>query len=171
MGLKSLLAAVLLLFLTAVGLLSYAVASMDIEELILCASDDGGFSIPAPMCKSYLLNFRGTEEDINVLEAGAGLAYALSAPGTTDRFEISRFLIEQGLDVNSRNHYTSLKLTPLHSAVLDNDAAAVSFLLENGADRSARTVDKAMTPLEFAELLEAKDPATDRSAVVAAFES
>lgn len=171
MGLKFSLSAAMLIVLCGVGAYGYAMTSLDIEELILCSTDEGGFSIPAPICKTYMLHLRGTEEDIAQLEAGAGLAYALGSPGSADRFVISRFLLEQGLDINSPNKYTSLKLTPLHSAVLDNDPEAVSFLIDSGADKAAKTAKDDMTPLDLAKSLQASDPATDRSAVIAALES
>ena len=66
-----------------------------------------------------------------------------------DVHEVLRLLLERGADVQQRGVND---FTPLHYAVMLNDAPAVELLLAHGADRAARTrIDEYETPLELAE--------------------
>lgn len=63
-------------------------------------------------------------------------------------YEIARFLIEKGADVNQASN-NSFKVAPIHSACAISDDAIAELLLKNGADPNA-TQQAGVTPLHEA---------------------
>ena len=58
-------------------------------------------------------------------------------------FEIAKYLIDNGADVNASNNFSS---TPLHQASVSGDFEIVKYLVENDADVNAPDND-GETPL------------------------
>jgi len=150
--LRLLVSGVFLLALLYVGGAAYNLAKMNTKVMILCSARQGGIFIPARVCKAWLFRFRPDRDDIALLQQGGGLDYVLnvdSPPG----YELSQRLVSLGLDVNGVNHHANSGQTPLHAAVLYDDASRVEFLLRHGADRSLRNQD-GLSALELARHLE-----------------
>ena len=110
-----------------VGILLYVLTAQDIESLLTCATSDNTRDWAKPVCRYYVLNYRGTKEDIATLERGVGLAYVF---GNKD-YIFEDFLINKGIDINKISPVNGL--TPLHSAVIENNAELTKYLLEHGA--------------------------------------
>ena len=156
-----------ILLFVYLGLSIYVISMQGIEDLLLCA-DRGGVKVPfsKQLCRKYLLNFRGSTEDINTLQQGIGALFVTQGESTTfERTELLRFLIGKGLEVNRAGMD---RLLPLHGAVLANSADEVKILLGNGANPTLKDNRFELTPLELALKLqrEYKTP-NDRSAVIA----
>jgi hypothetical protein len=161
---------VLLLAVTAyIALFAYAIPRQPIEDLLVCA-DSGGMKIPYSnkLCRSYLLAFRGTPEDIQDLNQGAGVGFVVQGISDAhEREEVLAFLVSKGLDVN-RIRPDDIPVRPLHASVLANQPDEVRMLLRNGADASLRGEHFHLTPLELARKLQAEGKtARDRSAIIA----
>jgi len=158
--------AVILLFVAGLaGLIAYDMSKMDAETIILCSLDEGGIRIPSKLCEYYLLNYRDHKKDVNELASGAGLSFILTADNE-EKYKIADSFIAYGLGVDGINHYGKYNLTPLHSAVLSNDVEMVKFLLIKGASLDIKPPSINMTPLEFAESLQKKEPSVDRSQII-----
>lgn len=76
------------------------------------------------------------EIDESVLKKAKKLTYyngsaPLHKAAASGRFEVARYLIEKGADVNA---IRGIRNTPLHEAVQNGDAKLVALLLDNGAD-------------------------------------
>ena len=154
--------------LVVAGFIWYALATLNIEHLILCATDDTQ-PRTAQICEYYLLNFRGTKEDIAALEQrGIGITFTLVVSAKhADRFKLSNFLISKEINVNTVSPLSGF--TPLHTAVIENDANMTKYLLDHGAtidikSKSDRLPDN-LTPLELVDELIQTNPEIDRSAV------
>ncbi len=82
-------------------------------------------------------------------DAEAGAALLQRADDGTTLLHLARsaeaatFLLDAGLDIGARNH---LGRTPLHEAVLRNDAGVVGVLIERGADAQAGDISQS-TPI------------------------
>ena len=147
------------------GLVIYDLKRMDIETLILCSTNEGGILIPESLCNYFMINHRITEDDIENLSRGPSLDYILNL-GAPEKYQIAHRFLKKGLDINGVNHYSAKKLTPLHAAVLYNDAERVEFLVENGADLSIKNSYYGMTPLELAEELTGKNEEDSRRKII-----
>lgn len=143
---KSLLIAIGLTATAIPALMLYNMLSIDIEDLILCSSNEGGIRLPSQLCEAYMLSYRGSPTDIEQLTHGAGLMFILNAQNATKKYRYAKFFISKGLSVNGVNHYGGKNLTPLHSAALDNDPEMVAFLLDHGADKRANPAPLNQTP-------------------------
>lgn len=156
-----------LLLFVYIGSSTYAISTQGIEDLLLCA-DRGGLKVPfsKQLCRRYLLNFRGSKEDIDILQQGIGAMFLTQGESTTsERTELLKFLIDKGLDVNRAGMD---RLLPLHGAVLANSADEIMMLLDNGANQALKDNRFELTPLELALKLQSEDKTQiDRSAVIA----
>lgn len=159
---KIIMSIVVLIFTGLLGFFSYALTSQNIEQLLVCTS-----SAYAPVnliCREYLLNFRGTPADINLLHKGIGASFILNSDlDFQKKKETLEYLISKGLDINHLDMHRSF---PLHNAVLINSAEAVEFLLSHGADPTVKDMrpNSGLTPIELALKIEATKK--DRSAII-----
>lgn len=139
-----------------IGLSAYAIANQNIEQLLVCA-DKGGMKIPLSkyLCKKYLLTFRGTSKDIDVLQHGIGALFVVEGESTaSQRNTILRHLVSSGLDVNAIDKN---QLRPLHGAVLNGSVVEVELLLRNGANPFLKDERFDFTPLELAIYIKNKN--------------
>lgn len=137
------------------GLVFYTLNDMDIEQLIMCSANEGGFRLPGELCEFYMLQYRMTDADITSLQNGAGLDYILNSD-SPKKYSVATAFIKHGLDVNGINNYGNNDITPLHGAVLLNDVDRATFLLSQGADKTLKSEGYGMTPLELAKHLRDK---------------
>ena len=128
---------------------AYVITQQDIEPLLICA-DAGGLKLPFSnaVCKAYLLQARGTPEDMAVLQSGIGASFVVQGQASPDeRLQILRFLQLKGLDINQLD---AEKLTPLHASVLANRPDEVKILLQAGADNARKDAQFNLTLMELA---------------------
>lgn len=139
------------------------VSSMKIETIILCSLGKGGIYISSNICKYFLYKKRNTASDISELGKGAGISFILGVNDSNDKYEITEFLLENGMDINAISHYSGL--TALHDAVLLNDIDAVRFLVSHNASLDIKPSSINMNPLEFTMYLKKKNPLVDRKEI------
>lgn len=156
-----------LVFAGYIGLLVYAIAKQNTEELLVCADTESAFIRPfaKDICRAYLFAFRGTQQDIDFLHEGVGASFAVQGESSVaEREQVLKYLISKGLDVN---HIDMHQLTPLHGAVLANSADEVGMLLRNGASPHLKDKKFGLTPLELALKLDRENKLPeDRRAVI-----
>lgn len=148
----------------------YVVANQNIESLLVCA-DQGGLSIPFAknVCRAYLFNFRGTEQDIADLEQGVGASFVVQGRSQLrEREQVLEFLLKKNLNLNNIGMH---RLTPLHEAVIANSTDELTILLRHGADTNIKDEKFGLTPLELAVKLQSDSDQVDRRPVVALLES
>lgn len=147
------------------SLILYSMSEMDIEHLVMCSLNEGGTRIPSSLCEYYMVNYRITDNDLDVLEKGPGLDFILNG-NNPHKYDIAKIFISKGLSVNSVNHLLSSDISPLYSAVLFNDVKKAEFLVNNGADIHFVSKDYGMTVLELAKNLHENSREGDRSEIV-----
>lgn len=147
---KLLLGAVLIFF-AAIVITFNALATLTVQRLILCATDNSQSTIPSAACEYYLENYGIGDEAVRDLQAGAGLEFILNIESPS-RFELAERFIVQGLDVNGINHYSSQNSAPLHAAIMYGDLDSVKFLIAKGALLSVKN-KSGETALQLAERL------------------
>lgn len=151
-----------------VGLVVYSLTAMPITELVICSADTGSIRLPSGLCEYYMKHYRGNDEDMQELAIG-GLDVILNVE-SKKKYDIAEHFIAKGLDVNGVNHYYFREPhdhTPLHASVLYNDAERAKFLIDHGADLNIKSKSlNDMTALEFAQALQKKRPAEDRSELI-----
>lgn len=151
----------LLLAIVFLGVGAYLVGAYVIlhrstlQELAACSSGEGGFRIPAVVCDQYARNVRGDPEDIKQFETATGIGGLFDLPENKRR-EWLAFVLDRGAGVNEASPIDGL--TPLHAAILRNDAHLVRFLLQHGADPSLPDRQHHMTAREFAAELQRRSP-------------
>lgn len=137
--------------ITIVGiasLLVYQIISMPVERLILCAANESDSLYPAKICNFVLVHSRTGTDDINSLQAGAGLDFILNLE-SQNKYEISDLFLQNGLDVDGVNNFNQKKVTPLQASVVYEDLKRVEYLLTNGADVHLKNSD-GLTALDLA---------------------
>ena len=158
---KSLLS-LLLIVLVLMGALYYSLHNSDIEDLIVCASDANTHYIPGEVCRWYLETYRVNSEDLAFLENRSGITFVFGLKDKQMRLDLVRLLINRGANLNYIGHIDGL--TPLHAAVLLNDAALVKLLLDQGADLSIKS-KSGLDVVAFLEALKKKQREVDWAAV------
>lgn len=139
------------IFVALIVIMFYTVAAMTVQRLILCATDNSQSTVPSVVCEYYLENYGIDDEAVRDLQAGAGLEFILNIESPS-RFELAERFIEQGLDVNGINHYSSQNSAPLHAAIMYGDLDSVKFLIAKGALLSVKN-KSGETALQLAERL------------------
>lgn len=146
------------LFIYAV-LSGYVIISQDIHDVLACA-DEGTLRIPfaKQICRTYLVNFRGDENDIRILQKTGGAALVTNGKSTiSQKKEILQFLISKGLDINGPDESG---ITPLQGAVLQNSVETATMLLSLGANPLLKGSRIDLTPLDLAIKLKSKQGIT-----------
>ena len=156
--------ALVLLPLIVIGFGLYSMSKGDIEDIVICAVNEESHYIPAGVCEYYLLNYRGTEEDVQFLESRSGLAFLFEISDKSKRQAFLEYVISKGISIDKRSSIDGY--TPLHAAIVHNDPELVAFLLEKGASPDQKDQEHHLTPKEFVKYLSQKNPSTDRSAVL-----
>ena len=146
-----------------VGLVVYSMAASDIEDLIICSVNIESHRIPTDVCELYLINFRGTSEDIQFLESRSGIAFVFAINDKIKRASLLEFLLAKGASVNKQSAIDGYY--PLHSAVIMNDHALVDYLIVKGAEPRVKDRDHNLTVLELLNYLQEHGEKIDRSKV------
>lgn len=142
-----------------------SMSSADIEDVIICSADTGSHYIPSSVCKYYLHNFRANKDDVSYLQSRSGLNFIVNMPEKTDKKDLINYFLSKGLDINKPSKIDGL--TPIHAAILLNNPDIVKLLIKHGASLTTLDERLKLTPLQFANDLASKNPAIDRSAVIA----
>lgn len=153
-----------LLPLIVFGFGVYSMSKGDIEDIVICAVNEESRYIPATVCEYYLLNYRGTDEDVRFLESRSGLAFLFEISDKAKRRMYLDYFISKGVSIDGQSSIDGY--TPLHAAIIHNDPELVTFLLKKGASADRKDQEHHLTPKEFVEYLSQKNPSTDRSAVL-----
>ncbi|MGY5451640.1 hypothetical protein ACVFI8_11950 [Agarivorans sp. MS3-6] len=153
-----------LAFFCIIGLAGYSLVQSNVEDIIVCATNDNSHYIPSSVCDYYVVNYRLGDEDIAFLSAGAGLNFLIGVPDVALREKYIRLLVERGISINSSSQVDGM--TPLTSAILLNDPVLVQLLTDLGAD--PRVLDKKFSTNAFGVLsfLQDKQPSVDRAAIL-----
>jgi hypothetical protein len=160
---KAILAFIVFIPTSIIGLAIYAMATDDIEGIVICAINDDTNYIPSSVCEFYLYNYRFTKEDISYLENRGGLSFPIGIHDETKRYNLVKLFISKDVSVNKKSVIDGY--TPLHSAIIHNDPRVVSLLLSSGADINKKDSNQNMTPDKFLEFLLKKQPNIDRGAI------
>lgn len=155
-----------LVLVSAAGI--YTMTRYNIENLIVCSTNEKASYIPAFACETYLYHFRGHGTDLAFMKKRTGLNFLVNVEDPLKRRRLFEFFIGKGMDVNAVSNIDGL--TPLHAAILLNDHELVHFLLKNGANKLVRERTNGLTPLEFLGQMDAQFPGIDRSRLRQALE-
>lgn len=161
-------AIIVLIGATVFGLMVYDMSRMEMAHLIMCSTGQGGIRIPSGFCEYYMKQYRGDAKDMEELAIG-GLDPILNIE-SKKKYEIAKFFVAKGLDVNGINHYGDPRhVTPLHASVLYNDVERAKFLLDHGADPNIKIQSRSyrdMTALDLAKALQQERPEEDRRELI-----
>lgn len=148
---KKILLLVSTISLVVVSLAIYAMVTLNIQQLIICASDESGYYIPKNICKYYMYNYRGDDKDILLLENSSGISYLFETKDESEKYKQIEFFLEKGTNIN---HTSKLNgLSPLHTAILLNDSKLVKFLLIKKADPLQAESNNNMSSYEYVDFL------------------
>jgi len=158
---KFLLLFILGLPLSVAGFGLFSIMNANIDDVTICAINDDSHYIPSSVCEYYLFNHRLTQEDIQYLETNSsGIAFVFGIKDQPKRDKYLRYFVKKGVSTNKLSVIDGL--TPLHAAVVINDAELVKFLLENGADPMLKDSQYKLASIDFVDYLQKKNPSTDR---------
>ncbi|MEI8620829.1 hypothetical protein P4S66_08130 [Pseudoalteromonas sp. B129b] len=155
-----------LLLLLSVGYSSVALYSLinsDIEDVIICGTNNNTHYIPSDACEYFLFNYRSGKDDIESLESGAGLAFLFEIKDIDKRDAYIEHFISKGIKVNTLSHIDGL--SPLHSAILLNDFGLVQLLIGKGASITIKEKAHGLTPLEFIHKLRENNAQINRQLI------
>jgi len=146
---------ILLVSFVVASLAVYTMATLNIQQLIICSTNEDAMYIPKDVCKFYLHNFRENSEDIVYLENSSGIAYLFEIDPAEIKYELLEFFIKNGADVNHLNVIDGL--TPLNTSILLNDYDLTKYLLLKGANPLLKEKNSGMTAYQFIELLSSNE--------------
>ncbi|RZF80555.1 ankyrin repeat domain-containing protein [Pseudoalteromonas sp. CO325X] len=158
-----------LLSIPAIGILLYffgafySLSESSVEDVVICSTNSDTHHIPSGVCEYYLFNYRSTNKDIAELELNSGLAFFF---GIDDKEKRSKYIVhflEHGASIDKHSHIDGL--TPLHAAILLNEADLVKLIIDQGADLNQVELNSELTPLDFLKKIESTNTAIDRSQV------
>lgn len=158
------------------GVSIYALTTNNIEELIVICLNPEKNHYPPIIPEYYMLNYRGTKEDLDLLREGNGIGFILnSAKKPRDKaIKYASFFLDKGIDVNATGRDGA---TALHGAVMFNQWEDATFLIEKGADTNIKmgysyirgqkeeTPVYGMTALKLAKHMSKRD-GMDRSKII-----
>ncbi len=147
------------------GLMYYNTASMDVESLILCASNEEGIYIPAPLCRLQLIDV-SPERYAQELSAGAGLGFVLAGNNSEVKLKLAEHFVKQGVSVDAVDNIHNIGIPPLHGSILLRDFIAVEFLLNHGADPSIKASSNGLTAPELASELYKKSSEPELASII-----
>lgn len=136
----------------------------DIEDIIIDATNDETSYIPADIYEYYLFNYRGSKDDIEFLDSGAGLSFLFGIDDRSERYQYLEYFISKGASLDKPSSIDGYP--PLHAAIINNDAELVAFLLSKGASPDQRDKQHNLTAKEFANYLGHANPDVDRNMVL-----
>ncbi|KEQ18713.1 hypothetical protein [Endozoicomonas numazuensis] len=160
---KFILPLLLFILLTPTLLILYVLQNTEIDDLVICATNEESDLIPMKACSYYLMNYRANEKDIQNLENQAGLGFLLNIENKETRNTLIKLFIENGIDINKPSNIDGLPA--IQGAILLNDSDLVEILLENNASISQKNTLNGLNAIEFINLLKSKKPSVDRSMV------
>jgi len=160
---KKILISFFLISTTLIGSVIFSLNNYDIEEVIICSSNNNAHYIPSNICKYYLFNYRGNKNDIAKLSKFSNLSFLIHLENIKLRNRLFDFFIKNGSDINGASNIDGL--TPLHAAILVNDAELVKYLLKIGADPATIDRNNKLTAIQFLHLLINKAPEVNRKEV------
>ncbi len=153
------------LFVLSFGLWVYYVSfyMKHIYTLVHCSEGQVAF-IPKRLCQTYLFGFRGTQDDVSMINYDGSLPGIIASASEEDQAKLLEFLLEKGVDINGLDRRVGV--SPLHGAVSDNDLQVAELLLRYGANPSIRDKKHNLTPLERALQLQDRPGQPDRTAII-----
>ena len=160
---KIILALVIVIPLLVVGLGFFSMSTGNIEDIVICSTNDESHYIPSSVCEYYLLHYRLTKEDIRFLEARSGLAFLFEISDRSRRDRLLKYFVAKGVSTSKPSAVDGYP--PLHAAIINNDPELVEFLLANGANPGQKDENRQQTAREFVDFLGRTNSAADRSAI------
>jgi len=149
---KTLFIIIPLLFLILYSITAaYSLSESNIEDIIICSTNDDTHYIPNKGCEFYLFNFRSSKNDIQYLESGSGLAFLFGIKDINKRYIYLEHFLSKGMSIDAQSNIDGL--TRLHSAILLNDIKLVKYLIEKGANPMQTERNHELTPLSFLQNL------------------
>jgi hypothetical protein len=176
---KILISVFIFIIVGYVSLVGIFLSNVKVTDLVLCSLNDNVVYLPESLCSAYLIKMRSKPEDIAQLKNNGGVKFILSAsPNVSlsaksnseaeEKNKETRILVDhflaKGLDINQISKIDGL--TALHGEILLNRPEWVEFLIKRGASLKQKDNRFNLTPLEFAQMLQKKNPTTDRSTVI-----
>jgi len=161
------LSAVLIFGSVSLWLYIIVTTMSEFETLLLCSQGKVN-SVPKKICQAYLSNSHIAPSEIESLNAGIGVSWALFAEEQADRIALLNILISKGVDINAIDPRTGL--TSLHSAVLLRDVHAVLLLTRAGADKNIKGIKNGMSALEMAKWIDGRNASPELKEIISILE-
>ena len=154
-----------LIFGGLIGVYGYFVTTTLVSfELLLMCSQGKENLIPKYACQNYLFNFGGSPSEIQAINRGIGVMWAVTAEDIHDKTQLLQYLIKKGVDINALDERSGV--AALHAVVIENDLDAVELLLKNGARLDVKDKNTGKTPLDFALERRGKPDQPDRTLII-----
>lgn len=141
----------------------YSLSENNVEDIIICGTNDDTHYIPNKVCELYLFNFRTSGNDIQSLELGAGLAFLFGIQDINKRYIYLEHFLSKGTSIDALSNIDGL--SPLHAAILLNDLKLVKYLIAKGANTSQTEGNYELTPLSFLQKLGKNNNLIDRTPI------
>ena len=141
----------------------YSLSESNVEDVIICSTDNGTHYIPNKACELYLFNFRSSDDDIQYLESGAGLSFLFGIKDRNKRYIYLEHFLSNGVSIDAQSNIDGL--SPLHAAILLNDLKLVEYLIGKGANTAITEKNHELTPLDFLQKLNENNNLIDRTPI------
>ena len=142
---------------------AYSLSESNVEDIIICSTNDDTHYIPNKGCEFYLFNFRTSKNDIQYLESGSGLAFLFGIKDINKRYIYLDHFLSKGMSIDTQSNIDGLP--PLHSAILLNDLKLVKYLIEKGVNTMQTERNYELTPLSFLQKLNENNDFIDRAPI------
>lgn len=160
---KVILSLVMVIPLLVVGLGLFSMSTGNIEDIVICSTNDESHYMPSSVCEYYLLHYRLTKEDIRFLEARSGLAFLFDISDKSKRDHFLKYFVSKGVSTSKPSVIDGYP--PLHAAIINNDPELVEFLLAHGANPEQKDDNHHQTAQEFVDFLDRTKSPADRGAI------